>query len=160
MEDHRDPDLAPEPLGFSPNEVRLSGRVKEEAHVAGVALGKAVQLMGQREHDVVVGHGQELGVPGGEPALLGQRLTLWAVPVATGMIGVAQPPAALATLEVSAEGCRAAGFDSPQCSILHCSEPVPSAIGRAVACEHVRQFDLPCRIRCVRMRAHGTLAAP
>jgi hypothetical protein len=62
---------------------------------------------------------------------------------------------------VTVPACRRARWgpavDRP---VLHRNEAVCGLIRRAVACEDAGQFDFyPCRIRAVRMRAHGALAA-
>ena len=57
-----------------------------------VALGQRVELVGQGEHHVEVGHGQQFGAPGGEPALLGERLALGTVAVAAGVIAYWRSP--------------------------------------------------------------------
>ena len=73
---------------------------------------------------------------------------------------VAKPPARVATLDMAAERRGAARLNCPHRPVLHRNEAVCGLIRRAVACEDAGQFDFyPCRIRAVRMRAHGALAA-
>lgn len=73
---------------------------------------------------------------------------------------VAKPPACIATLNMAAERLGAARLDRGYRPVLHRSEAVRGLIRRAVACEDLGQFYFDsCRIRAVRMRAHGALAA-
>jgi hypothetical protein len=60
MERHRDPDLAPEPLGISTEGLQgLRGRLKQEAiDRLWISLGKRVHLMGQGEDQMEIGHRQ------------------------------------------------------------------------------------------------------
>ena len=84
VEHHRDPDLAPEPLGIPTEALQgLRGRLKQEA--LWISPGRAVDLMGQGEEHMEVGHRQELCAAGLEPALLRQCLALRALAVAAGM---------------------------------------------------------------------------
>jgi len=81
------------------------------------------------------------------------------VPVAAGVVVVAKPPAGIATLDMAAERLGAARLDRGDRAILHRNQAVRGLIRRAVACEDLGQFYLDsCRIRTVRMRAHGALA--
>ena len=81
----------PEPLGI-PTEALydLRGRLKQEA--LWVSLGERVDLMGQGEDQMEVGHRQELCAAGLEPALLRQCLALRAVAVAAGMVTATSAP--------------------------------------------------------------------
>ncbi len=125
----------------------------------GIALCQGVQFMGQRKHQMKVRHRQKLGAPGSEPAFLGERLALRAVPVAAGVVVVAKPPARIAALEVAAERLGAAVLNRAHRPVLHRNKAVRRQIRRPKACEDLGQFYLyPCRIRTGRMRAHGALA--
>src|SRR6266705_2878148 len=106
-----------------------------------------------------VRHWQQLGAPGGEPTLLGQGLALRAMSIAAGVVVIAQRRAGIAALDVAAQGLGATRCDGPHGAVLHRDEPIRRLERRAVAREHVREFYLPpCRIRSVRMRAHGLWA--
>lgn len=71
---------------------------------------------------------------------------------------VAQPPACLAALDMAAEPLGATRLDRAQRPVLHWNQAVCGLIRCPKACEDLGQFDLyPCRIRPVRMRAHGAL---
>jgi hypothetical protein len=61
---------------------RGGGGLKEEPiDQVGVALGQRVERVGQREDDVEVRDGEQVGAPGLEPVLLGEGLALRAVAV-------------------------------------------------------------------------------
>ena len=73
---------------------------------------------------------------------------------------VAKLATRLAALEVAAEGLRAAGLNRGHRAVLHGNQAVCRLIRRPKAREHLGQFYLiACRLRTVRMRAHGALAA-
>src|SRR5712691_12978924 len=106
-----------------------------------------------------VRHWQQLGAPGGEPTLLGQGLALRAMPVTAGVVVIAQCRAGIAALDVAAQVLSATRCDGPHGAVLHRDESVRRLKRRAVARKHLREFYLlPCRIRSVRMRAHGLWA--
>lgn len=65
----------------------------------------------QREHQVEVGHRQQLGRALGEPPLGGCALAFWAVPVAAGIVADGRVGAVLAARDMPAEGCGAAALD-------------------------------------------------
>ena len=79
-----------------------------------------------------------------DPLCAGQRLTLWAVPIAAGVEAVAFIVALIAAFEMTAEDCRAAHFDGCHDASLfdgHRSAMLVS-IGFAVAAEYIRHFQL------------------
>jgi hypothetical protein len=121
----------------------------------GITLGERVQLMRQREHEMAVRHRQELGAPGGKPALLGERLALGAMPVAAGVVGVALRAAGLALRDVTAKGFGAASGDGAHRPMLHRYETVHSTIRRTVTREDVCELESAAgRIRAPRMAVH------
>jgi hypothetical protein len=65
----------------------------------------------QRKHHMVVGHGQQVGLPLGKPGPCGLALTLRAVAVAAGVVGDRDMIAGLAARDMAAERRRAAGPD-------------------------------------------------
>src|SRR3970040_2162584 len=72
---------------------RCGYRGKQDAvDLDGVALGKRVQLVREREHQVKVRHRQQLSAPGCEPAFLNESLALWAMAIAAGVGGQAVGP--------------------------------------------------------------------
>ena len=126
----------------------------------GVALGQRVQLVGQREHEMEIRHRQELRAPGGEPAFLGERLTLRAVAIAARVVGVALRTTGIALRNMAAQCARATRADRTQRALLHAGEPMRGAECRAMRTHDIGELDSPtvaCRIRTVRMRAHGAL---
>jgi hypothetical protein len=105
-----------------------------------IALRKRVHRVGQREHQMEVRHRQQLGAPGDEPALLGQGLALRAMPIAAGVVVIAQRRAGIAALDVAAQGLSATRGDGPHGAVLHWDEPVRHLKRRAVAREHLPEF--------------------
>jgi hypothetical protein len=72
---------------------------------------------------------------------------------------VAKLATGLAALDMAAEALGAARLNRPHCAILHRNETVCGLISRPKAREDLCEFYLtPCRIRALRMRAHGALA--
>jgi len=65
----------------------------------------------QREHQVEVGHGQQLGLALGEPFLGSCTLALRAMPVAARVVGDERVCAVLAARDMAAEHRRAAAYD-------------------------------------------------
>ena len=113
VEHHRDPDLAPEPLGISTEGLQgVRGRLKQEAvdHLR-ISLGERVDLMGQGEDQMEVGHRQELGTAGLDPALLREGLALRAMAVAAGVVTGDFRPTAITGLQMAPEGRRTAVLD-------------------------------------------------
>ena len=84
-----------------------------------ITLGQRVEFMRQGEHQMEVGYGQQFGAPGGEPAFLGERLALRAMPVAAGVVVVAQRPASLAVRDMATECLGAARLNRAQRPVLH-----------------------------------------
>src|SRR5258708_18224283 len=80
--------------------------------------------MRQREDKVVVGHGKQLRAASRDPALLGARLALGAVPVAAGVVHVALRAAGLAL------------------AVLHRAQPMRRAKSRALPAHGVGELDL------------------
>jgi len=82
------------------------------------------------------------------------------VAITTGVVVVANLPAGLASLDVSAERLGAARFDRAHRPMLHRHEPVGRTKRRAMTREDLRECELaPCRIRTRRMRVHCWLVA-
>jgi len=85
---------------------------------ARVTLGQWVERVGEREDDVEVGNGQDLGPAGGEPALGGQPLALGAVAITTGVVGDPFGAARRADCAMAAEHGGAARGDGSQGTAL------------------------------------------
>ena len=81
---------------------------QQPVHLALVAPEDAVQLMGNGEHDVVVADVQKVAALAGHPGLAAVRLALGAVAVAAAVVADELVTAALAAVDVAAEGRRAA----------------------------------------------------
>ena len=98
---------------------RLAGCAKEQiVDDAGSRKSQPTELVGQREDDVEVGDGEQVGAAGLEPVLLGEQLALRAVAVATGVVDGAAVSAAVTLFEVTAEGGGAAGREGTQDLVL------------------------------------------
>ena len=74
---------------------RVRPRRKRSRRAPRVALDQRVQVMRQREHDMVVAARQELAAACRDPALLGQRLALGAMAVTAGVVAQGDSTAAL-----------------------------------------------------------------
>ena len=117
-----------------------------------VLVGDVGDRRRQREHDVVVGHRQQLGLALGQPFLRRRALALRAVPVAAGVVGDVGVRALLAARDMAAERRRAAALDRRhhlQLAEAHMTG-IGSAPRRPVAAEDVR--DLQRRTRHARHR--------
>src|SRR5438309_6293390 len=111
MEDRRAADVTTEVARIAAKGGERRGDRVEEQRIEdpGIALRERVQGVGQREDDMEVLHGQQLGAPGGEPALFRQGLALRAVAVAARVVGDPLGAARVARLPMTAEGGGAAG---------------------------------------------------
>jgi hypothetical protein len=58
-----------------------------------------------------VSNRQQIRLPLGQPGPRGCALAPWAVPVAAAVVGDAQVPTVLASLDMATKCCRAAGLD-------------------------------------------------
>ena len=158
VEHHRDPDLASEPLAISTEGLQgLRGRLKQEVidHL-GVSLGERVDLVGEGEDQMEIGHRQELCTACLDPALLGQRLAFWAVAIAAGVITGDLPPTAITGLQMAPEGRRTAVLDGLHHAALWRAEPMRTAMGLAVFAEDVRELQPPRPRLGVRGLGHGS----
>ena len=70
-----------------------------------VLVGDWSDLGGQRKDDVEVADRQQIGLAGRKPILCRRTLTLWAMAVATRVVGDAAVAAILAALDMPAERC-------------------------------------------------------
>ena len=76
-----------------------------------VVVGDVGDRRRQREDDVIVGHGQQLGLAIGQPFSRCRTLALRAVSIAAGIVGNARECTRLATLDMPAKGRRAAALN-------------------------------------------------
>ena len=108
-----------------------------------VMVGDIADRRWQREHHVVVGHGQQLGLAVGKPFPRGRTLALRAMPIATGVVGDVRVRALLAARDMPAESRRAAALDGRH--DLQLAEAHVTGVGvtprRSVAAEDVRHLD-------------------
>ena len=108
-----------------------------------VGVGDVADRRRQREDDVEVGHGQQLGLPLFHPRARRGALALRAVPVAAAVVGDDGMAAVLAARDVPAESRRAAALDGAH--HLHLGEAHVAAVGLtpsgAVVAEDVRDLQ-------------------
>jgi hypothetical protein len=113
VEDGEDRRLSADPLGvLSEAEDCVSGLVEEErVDEALVGAGDGAELGGQSDRDQVVAAGGEQVAPALDPALGAVMPAGGAVAVAAGVVGEVVVAAAVALVDVAAEGLGAAGGD-------------------------------------------------
>ena len=95
------------------------------------------------EDDVEIADRQQIGLPGGKPVTARLSLALWAMPVATGVIGDAECLAVLTLLDMAAQpsgpapldGTHHPAFDPPEMSVMGLTMVFP------VAAKNVRHFQ-------------------
>ena len=99
---------------------------------------------GQGEHDVEVGHRQQLGLARLEPFGARQALALRAVPIAAGVVGATNQSAIGTVLDMPAQRRRPARLDRRHDAALGAAEMVGVGlpICRAVAAENIRHLQL------------------
>ena len=94
----------------------LGRSLEQDAVDCGLVLvGYIGDLSRQREHEVEVRHRQQLFLALGQPFARRRSLTLWAMPVAAGIVGDLGMAAllVLTARDMAAELCRAAGWTCP-----------------------------------------------
>ncbi len=113
VEHGREPDPGPEVLRVGRDrEQRVGRRAEQEVVDDGLVLERhGRDRRRQGEHDVEVGHGQQIGLPPLQPSPGGLPLALRAVPVAAGVVADRRVGAAVAARDMAAERRRAAGSD-------------------------------------------------
>src|SRR5438105_6984608 len=113
VQDRHQPDLGAEMPGIGSDDAqRLGGGGEQDAIDDGLIVESDLgNRRRHREDDVEVRHRQQLGLSIGQPLSTHQPLALRAVPVAAGIVGDAKLAAAVALFDMTAQRCRAAGFD-------------------------------------------------
>src|SRR6266851_2451588 len=113
VQDAEQSDVGSQVLGVASNlkERRGTGAEEQVVEQPLVLQYQGRQLMGQREDDVEVGHGQQLGGARGQPSGACVALALGTVPVATRVIGDGLMSAAGASIAMTSERRRAATDD-------------------------------------------------
>src|SRR5215831_807202 len=121
------------------------GHGLEQTHIQGarVLQHQWAQGMRQREHHMEVGNLEEVRFAGREPRRLRAALTLGAMPITTGIVGVLGVVTVVTLRQVASQGGRPAGRNGPQ------DPPLLGRDRRAIACEirlsilpdHVRHFE-------------------
>src|SRR5215472_19353429 len=105
--------LGAKPLGIGGDHQRRLSRRREQQTVdrGFVVVGDIGDWTGQREHEMEIADGQQLGLALGEPFLGGGGLTLRAMPVAAAVVGNDSIGAVLAARDMAAKRYRAAALD-------------------------------------------------
>ena len=148
VQDREDTDAGAEVFGIGRDGEHGLGRSLEQDTVdCGLVLvGDIGDLSRQREHDVKVGHRQELGLALGQPLARRRSLALRTVPIATGVVADLRVAArlVLAAYDMAAELCRAAVLDRRH--HLELLEADMAGIGltpcRSLAAENIRDLQL------------------
>src|SRR5215471_15358209 len=84
VQDAQKSDLRPQMLRISSNLKKCGGAGLEQQAIEHfrIVLAEWIQLMGNGEYHMKVGHAEHFFFAGGEPALARLRLALWAMPIA------------------------------------------------------------------------------
>jgi hypothetical protein len=122
-------------VGVSPEVIEHLLRLDDP----GIALGQRVHGVRQREDDVKVRNGRQIGAAGGEPPFLGLRLTLGTMAVATGVVGDSHGAASVTRLPMPTQEGSAAGRDRPKRHVLELREAVRLTIPVAMGPHDVRK---------------------
>ncbi len=145
MEDAGKADPGAEMLGIGGDaQERLGGGLEQDAiDLRLVLVGDVGDRRRHGEHDMVILHGQELGLARGEPVPGGRPLALGAMPVAAGVVGDMAVAAVLASRDMAAEGRRAAALDGGHDLELAEAQVtgVGLAPGGAVGAEDIRDLQ-------------------
>jgi hypothetical protein len=138
-------DLGAQMLGVRGDRAQRLGRRLEQKVVDHrlVVEGDLGGRRGQGEDDVEVLRGEQVGLPIGEPVRSREALTLRAMAVAAGVVGLPHQPAVQAMFDMAAERRRPAGLYGAHYLALAASQMtvVTLAVGAAVAAEHVRHLQ-------------------
>ena len=136
VEDAEESDLGAEMPGVRGNLINVSGaRAKQQVidHFF-ILQGERCQLVGEREDDMSVGHGEQFGAARGQPAVARLALTLRAVPVAAGVIGDGAMPATGALVQMATHRGGAASLDGHKYFQMHPREPARRPVREVVGC--------------------------
>ena len=113
VEDGEEAGLCAEMLGINSDRPQGFGGGVEQDVVDRclVVMCDGGDLLRHSEDDTEVRHSEEFGSSVLKPLGTGQRLALWAVAIAAGVVGDALVAAAIALLDMAAESCRATLLD-------------------------------------------------
>src|SRR4051794_37639888 len=145
MQDGHQPDLGAEMPGIGSDDAqRLGGGREQDAVDDGLIVERDLSdRRRHREDDVEVRYRQQLGLSVGEPLSTRQPLALRAVPVAAGIVGDAKLAAAVALFDMTAQRCRAAGFDGAHDPALALTQMAGMGltVSGTVAAEDIRHLQ-------------------
>jgi hypothetical protein len=160
VEDGGDADLAAQVLRIAAEGLERLARRGEQETVddPGLCQGQVPELLGQREDDVEVGDGKQVGATCLEPVLLGKPLALGAVAVAAGVVDGATVAAALTPLEVTPQGGGAAGRERAQDPLLVEAHRMGGAVARSMPADDLPEVGrgrVSCRSLELRRSTHA-----
>ena len=137
MENRQEPDGGPEVVGVGRHLQQGPGRgLKEDAidHLR-VLQGKGSESLGQREHHVEIGHGQEVRLLGLKPLGRLTALALGTVPVPAGVVGDLPLAAVVTLLDMAPQNPGPALDHGPQDPGLSRGGPMAVPVGLTVAAD-------------------------
>ena len=150
MQDHGDPEVAPEPLGVTPERLqRGRGGLKQEAiEDARIPLSQGVQGMREGKHTVEIGNREQLPEAGFHPAHFGEGLALGTVAVVARAIADDVGSTGITLRELAPQHRRAAGHDVLHHPALASREAMRLLVGVAIGTQdlrdlHPRSYPVP-----------------
>jgi hypothetical protein len=145
VQDGQEADLSSKVLGIRGDGTEGFGGRPEKQSVkeALVLQGQRSDLFGKGEDHVIVRRGKQFGLARLEPPGFGERLTLGALAVAAGVVGVSLRAARIAYVDVAAQEGSPAEFDGAHGMMLleRHESAVDLPIGRAALAEDVGHFQ-------------------
>ena len=152
---HGEAEVEPEPRAAELADcLRGSGEQRAE-HVFPPKSGEPVQDVRHGEDDMEVTDGQDAFGALFDPCALRGALTLRAMPIATGIVRSLRKSAAVARVEMAAEGRRAARGDRAQHRALVGCQSVEMSIRLAEVADDVRDLERGAHGETVRRAEHG-----
>src|SRR6266446_5751881 len=135
---------------------RLGGGGEQDAIDDGLVMeGDLGDRRRHREDYVEVRYRKQLGLSVGQPFSTRQPLALRAVPVAAGIVGDAKLAARVALFDMTAQRCRAAGFDGAHDTALTAAQMAGMGltISGTVAAEDIRHLQSAAHAKALRRAA-------
>ena len=163
VQDGDQPDLGAEMPGIGSDDAqRLGGGGEQDAIDDGLIVESDLgDRRRHREDDVEVRHRQQLGLSVGQPLGTRQCRALRAVPVAAGIVGDAELAAVVALFDMTAQRCRAAGFDGTHNTALAAAQMagMSLSVSGAVAAEDIRHLQSAAHASLSGERCHREMQA-
>jgi hypothetical protein len=145
VQDGHQPDLGAQMPGIGGDDAQRIGGGREQDAVDDGLIVES-DLGDRRRHsedDMEVRYRQQLGLSVGQPLSTRQPLALRAVPVAAGIVGDAKLAAVVALFDMTAQHCRAAGFDGAHDPALAAAQMagMDLTVRGTVAAEDIRHLQ-------------------